>query len=170
MSTNSTSALTWPKTNRRQFSLDFVEDPDAELGLDVEQDLDIEQSACREQSSVCHECLDVLCLQTACAGVLLALWCELTNYARTYGVPKDALRAMVECSFLRELDRGLFFMEFEEEPKPLTRVQYVKALERAKRIEEARWQNAKYPYKVPDDQWGELLAKAEASRQESIPK
>ncbi len=51
-------------------------------------------------------------------------------------------------------------MEFEEDPKPLTRLQYVKALERTKRIEEVRWNNAKYPYKVPEDKWKELLAKA----------
>jgi hypothetical protein len=160
MSANSTSGLKCPETNRRQCPLDFAEGWDAELGLDVEQDLDIEQSSNAEQSSVCEQGLDVLCLETACAGVLLTLWCELTSYARSYGVPKDALRATVECAFLHELDRGLVFVEWEEDPKPLTRLQYVKALETAKRIEEARWENAKYPYKVPDDKWRELLAKA----------
>ena len=160
MSANRMSALKCPETSPRQCALDLGEDSDAELGLDVEQDLDIGQSSNGEQRSVCEQGLDMLCLEAACAGVLLTLWCELTSYARSYGVPKDALRAMVECAFLRELDRGLFFVEFEEDPKPLTRLQYVKALERTKRIEEVRWNNAKYPYKVPEDKWKELLAKA----------
>ena len=160
MSANCTSALKCPETNPRQCTLDFAEDLHAELGLDVEQDWDIEQSPNSEQSPDCEQGLDVLCLERACAGVLLTLWCELTTYARSYGVPKDALRATVECAFLHELDKGLVFVEFEEDPEPLTRPQYVKALERAKRIEEARWENTKYPYKVPDDKWRELLARA----------
>src|SRR5204862_2032355 len=94
------SALKCPETSLCQCILDFTEDSDAELGLDVEQDLDIEQSPNGEQSSVCEQGLDVLCLETACAGVLMTPWCELTSYARSYGVPKDALRAMVECAFL----------------------------------------------------------------------
>ena len=160
MSAKYTSAVKRPGTNPRQCSLDFAEESEAELGLDVEQDWDIEQSSNSEQSSDCEQGLDVLGLETACAGVLLTLWCELTTYARSYAVPKDALRAMVECAFLLELDGGLFFFRSEEDPEPLTRLKYVKALERAKRIEEARWDNAKYPYKVPDDKWKELLAKA----------
>jgi hypothetical protein len=160
MSANCTCALKCPETNARQCTLDFAEDSHADLGLDVEQDLDIERSANWEQSSNCEQGLDVLCLETACAGVLLTLWCELTTYAKSYGVPKDVLRAMVECTFLHELDEGLFFVESEEDPEPLTRLQYLRALESAKRIEEARWTNAKYPYKVPDDKWTELLARA----------
>ncbi len=160
MSANRTSALKCPETNPRQCTLDFAEDSYAEQGLDVEQDLDIEQSSNWGQSSDCERGLDVLCLETAGAGVLLTLWCELATYAKSYGVPKDVLRAMVECAFLHELDGGLFFVESEEDPEPLTRLQYVKTLERAERIEQARWANAKYPYKVPDGKWRELLARA----------
>jgi len=162
MSAKRTSALKCLETNPRQCNLDFAEDSNAELGLDVEQALDIEQSSKWEQGPDCEQGLDVLCLETACAGVLFTFWYELTIYAESYGVPKDALRAMVECAFLNELDRGLFYVESEEDPEPLTRAQYVRALERAKRIEEVRWANAKWPYRVPDDKWRELLAKAKA--------
>src|SRR5260370_9195516 len=116
MSANCASALKCPETNPRQRTLDFGEDSDAELGLDVEQDWDIEQSSNSVHSSGCEQGLDVLCLETACAGVLLTLWCELTAYARSYGVPKDPLRAMVELAFLLELDRTLLFVECEKNP------------------------------------------------------
>jgi len=154
------SALKHLETSGRQRTLGLAEHSNAELGLDVEQDSDIEQSSNREQSADHEQGLDVLCLETACAGVLLTLWCELTIYAKSYAVPKNVLRAMVECAFLHELDGGLFFVQGEEDPEPLTRLQYVKALEKAKRTEEARCANAKYPFRVPDDKWRELLAKA----------
>ena len=160
MSANGTSALKRLEANGRQCIMDFAEGSHAELGLDVEQDSDIEESSNWRRSSDYEQGLDALCLETACAGVLTALWSELTIYAKSYGVPKDVLRAMVECAFLHELDRGLFFVECQEDPKPLTRLQYVKALEKAERIEEARCANAKYPFRVPDDKWRELLAKA----------
>jgi hypothetical protein len=160
MSVNDTSVLKRLETNARQCALDFAEDTHAELGLDVEQDLDIEQTPNWGQSLDYEQGLDVLCLETACAGVLLTLWCELSTYVRSYGVPKAILRAVVECAFLHELDGGLFFVESEEDPEPLSRLQYIKTLERAERTEEARRANAKYPFRVPDDKWRELLAKA----------
>src|SRR5947208_16993197 len=97
MSANRMSALKCPETSLCQCILDFTEDSDAELGLDVEQDLDIEQSPNGEQSSVCEQGLDVLCLEPACVGVLMTLWCELTSYASTCWVQKGAVRPTVEC-------------------------------------------------------------------------
>jgi hypothetical protein len=104
-------------------------------------------------------CVDLLCLQTACKGVLLTLWCELTNYAREYAVPKDVLRAMVQCTFLAELDRGVFWAEVEDDPKPLTREAYLRVLRQAEQMEEERIRNAQHPYRVPDEKWKRRCAK-----------
>ena len=131
----------------------------SELMEDDEEALEIEQT---EQSEEMVEWRDLLGLEAACAGVLLTLWCELTSYARTYAVPKSVLRAMVQCSFLAELDRGAFWAEFEEDPKPLTREKYLEVLKQAERREAVRVQNAKYPYRVPEAKWREMLSKAMA--------
>jgi hypothetical protein len=106
--------------------------------------------------------LDALCLETACAGVLLAFWCEIKTYSSSYGVSESALRAMVECSFLSELDDAQQFTE--EEPRPLTRTQFLRVLKAMKRAEEVRVACAKYPYRVPDADWDEMIKKAKGKR------
>lgn len=111
--------------------------------------------------------LDLLCLETACSGVLTTLWCDLAIYARDYAVPKSVLRAMVQCSFLAELDRATLWVEDEENPKPLTREGYVRVIARAREFEDARVRNAKYPYRVLNAKWEEMLNKAKSKGKSS---
>jgi hypothetical protein len=141
-----------------QTALDFEKGPDDEPISDD----GIERRSAPVQYH--EEDLDVLCLESACAGVLLSLWCEITIYARDYAVPECVLRAMVECAFLSELDRGLPFAQFEEDALALTRAKYVKVLRAAEQKEKVRLANAKYPYKTPEDKWKELLRKAQSER------
>lgn len=148
-------------------SLDFEREPDHELISDNEQDNDIEPRSASMQNH--EQDLDVLCLETACAGVLLSLWCEITIYARDYALPECVLRAMVECAFLSELDRELPFVQLEEDPVPLTRAQYLRVLQAARRKEKVRAANAKYPYRVPDDKWNELLRRAKGRCEPGSP-
>ena len=108
--------------------------------------------------------IDVLCLETACFGVLTTLWCELTRYAEDYAVPKAALRAMIQCAFLAELDKARFWAEVPEDPEPLTREKYLRVLERTRKAEDVRIQNARQRFRVPDEKWRELLTKAKAGR------
>jgi len=146
----------------RQIDLQVEKEHDLEAAEDDEELWEIEQTGRSEGGASDGGCFDLLCLETACAGVLLSLWCELTGYARTFGVPKSVLRAMVQCAFLAELDKAAFWVDLEEEPRPLTREKYLKALKRAERIEAVRVQNAKYPYRVPEEKWRDLLNKAKA--------
>ena len=132
---------------------------DDEVISDDEQDKHIEPRSAPMQDNEEH--LNVLCVETACTGVLLSLWCEIIIYARDYAIPESVLRAMVECAFLSELDRDLPFVVLEDYVMiPLTRAQYVSVLQAAERKEKVRVANAKYPYRVPDDKWKELLRKA----------
>jgi len=140
---------------------------DAEIQADDYEDgWEIEQAEKPDLDMTETEFLDLGCLEQACAGVLCTLWCELTTYARQFGVPKSELRAMVQCAFLDELDKACFWLEVEEDARPLTREKYLKVLEQVRRIEEVRVHNAKFPDKVPKEIWRELQAKARAGRAE----
>jgi len=79
-----------------------------------------------------------------------------------YGVSESVLRAMVECSFLSELEGAQSFTE--EEPRPLTRTQFLQVLKTMRRVEEARVDNVKHPSKVPDAKWAEKVEKVEKAR------
>ena len=46
--------------------------------------------------------IDGLCMAQACRGVLLDLQCGLEAWAEHYGVPNEALRAMLADAFLFE--------------------------------------------------------------------
>lgn len=152
----------------KRFNSRITKDTELEIEGDEEEEWEIEQSEinrCEKQEEIPpNEWLDVLCLETACGGVLLTLWCELTTYAELYGVPRHVLRAMVQCSFLAELDKTSCWTDFVEDPKPLTREQYIRALKRAQATEDSRVHNVLYPYKVPEEKWKEMLAKANAGR------
>ena len=46
--------------------------------------------------------IDSKCLENACRGVLLELRCALEVWAEHYGIPDEALRAMLADAFLFE--------------------------------------------------------------------
>ena len=48
------------------------------------------------------EPIDGLCMEQACRGVLLDLQCALVTWAEHYGIPDEALRAMLADAFLFE--------------------------------------------------------------------
>src|SRR5277367_4868224 len=104
------------------------------------------------------EDLDLLCLEAACADVLHTFWCEIKMRARDFGVPERALRAMVESTFLSELDNALCFVD--EEVQPLSRAKFLKVLMDAERRQAERAENATHPYRVPMEKWDELKRKA----------
>ncbi|HTQ61134.1 MAG TPA: hypothetical protein VMI32_12970 [Candidatus Solibacter sp.] len=170
MSATDIRALGDSRTKSRQFDLAFLEDSDTYsdptdydiICESVEKPARIENSDSLSRPESCAGVvdaydgdLDVLCLETACAGVLLSLRCELVTYAELYAVPETALRAFVGCAFIDELDHAIPFLE--EERKPLTRAKLLKVLKRTQRMESERVKNAKYPYRVPKEKWNELL-------------
>src|SRR2546425_724524 len=111
-----------PTRNRNQSDLVFrrvlVSEvaPEEELSEDAGTNWGLGLAPEQEERARWIDELDVLCLESACVGVLWGLWCELTTYADGYAVPKSALRAMVECAFLGELDKKTPFLEYEYDP------------------------------------------------------
>jgi hypothetical protein len=156
-------ALKKAETNSRQV-LTLFEESEIEgredCNLVFEEEHSIERSRAEQEARDAKELddLDVLCLETACADVLHTFWCEIKTRARDFGVAEMALRAIVESTFLSELDNALCFVE--EERRPITRAKFMNILQNAALRQADREKNARSPYRVPKEKWDQLKRKA----------
>lgn len=89
---------------------------------------------------------DVACLEHACNGVTLEIWCETLNYAESYAVPPAILldivldRLLCERCGLKPTPASFFVGTWNAEP--LTAKQLSRTIRRFKGIEDVRMKRA----------------------------